>query len=1051
MPASGNYGPSRRNDFGSKCFDPREYLSAVKTNDTSSSAMASNRQVLQAMYDAAAASAASTQRGHHLYHPADGIFIDRPIHLDGSLGGYGITLRGDGNASFVGQPGGFCSDIFALGIKRAAGSDNLTIPTSDFADLFGILDTSAVSATGQKWGIRTRQNFVTSRGGLLDGGGLSATQFSGLFADWNGLTIDFCGDFSVGNQADITGATTPICGTSNPEVQGRANSFWLLLTKSGSVARFTLELAISDGTALGSARYRFTFDAATFAFHRISVQVDLGPSPDVSAWVDGTRATVTNTDGMFPANSRMRANYGSNFSVGGHGPYGGGVSGVFVAWDWWIYGFKLSNRLRYDKANSTQTAVGGGWSSINDFRRYFETDTNTSACLLLTDPPATIGGTSGDRVVTVGAGIGGSVKGNAWLVDRTRHGNFSSFAGGYSLYGMRLQCGTAQGGNAVTVGLATGNRIVDSYLLGGQCGLGSLRLCGGWKNRFTGLTLSGRRSAVDQYNMSGCSFHDLYVPAGPTRIPLYFDTCDLDARDLIFDDGGEADYFVFARGTNLRLRNLWTDIEGWAAPIWGFMRFSNLSNAAGRIDLDGIDGGLSCLGVPFLELHQEVGEGAAAPVFVSIGPNNQLSDYGPDSFVKVDGPIFYGEFVATPKMARPTWIDDQTGAGGCNLISKHWRLHGPPTEGTWGANLHKVEVRHPAKGRPRLYWCSGSGSYGRSNPPSWEAKDFFDPDTSRLAADAIGHTYLSAGAVGTRTIGSVADRFQVAVLNRLFQGTSFAAPAARYLSVHSSQATRNGPRGSTEVSTSKGYARQAVTATLDGVGGATLSAATFGPATSDWVGNWRLLGTGPADLRSVALWDVASGGSTSANLLASIDLDATRILSGGSLAFTSGQIFLAPARLSNGGFSPSFAAEVAACLLTGVTLAARPVYLALSTLTADPTGGPTEPSGGSYARVQTNNADGTPLSPNRWTTAALATTSSTGTVWGADAVTTWNAVAINFPAPTGSWGTVKSLYLMDAASGGNVIGAWNLLIARTVASGDPALGFDIGALRITRC
>jgi hypothetical protein len=1011
--------------------------------------MATNRQVLQAMYDAAGVAAGANQRGFHLYHPGEAIFVDRPLHLDKSLGGYGITLRGDGNASFVGQPGGFCSDIYALGIKRAVGIDLLTVPTTDLRDLNGILDTTAVTATGQKWGLRFAANFISSRGGLLDGGGLSATQFAGLFADWTALTIDLCGDFSVGDQTQINGATTGILGTTNPENNGRANSFWLLLTKNGTAMRFTLELAISDGTALGATRYRFVFDVATFAFHRVSIQVDLA-SPDVSVWVDGTRAAVTNTDGMFPSNSRLRANYGSNFNVGGSGPYAGGASGSWVPWDWWIYGLKFSNRLRYDKTLSTQTAVSGGWPSINDQRRYFEVDTTTAACLSLTDAPTTIAGAAGDRVVTVQGGIGGSVKGNAWLLDRTRHGNFSSFAGGYSLYGMRVQCGSPQGGSAVAIGLATGNRIVDSYLLGGQVGLGSLRTNGGWKNRFTGLTLVGRRSAVDQYNMSGCSFHDLYVPAGPTRIPLYMDQCDLDASDLVFDNGGEADYMIFGRGTNLRLRNFWTDIEGWAAPIWAYARFTNLSNAVGRIDLDGIDGGLSCLGVPFLQLHQEVGEGAAAPVFVTLGPNNQLSDYGADSVVEVDGSVFYGEFPATFKLSRPTWINRLTGSGTCHIVSRHGRLHGPPLDGYWNANLHKVEAREVAKGRPRTYWCSGTGGYGRANPPSWEAKDFYDTDPSRLAADAIGHSYLSAGATGTRTIGSIAERFQVQVLNRLFQGTAFTAPAARFLSLHSAQATKGGPRGSSEVSTAKGYARQAVTATLDGVGGATLSGTTFGPATSDWVGNWRTLGTGPADLRSVALWDVSSGGTTAANLLASIDLDATRVLSGGSLSFANGQIFLAPARLASGGFSPAFEAEVAACLLTGATLAARPVYLALSTAAADPTTGPTEPSGGSYARVQTTNADGSPLATNRWTTAAVAATSSTGTPWAADAVMTANAVAINFPAPTGSWGTPLGLYLMDAASGGNVIGAWNLLLPRVVASGGAAVGFDIGALRITR-
>ena len=111
----------------------------------------------------------------------------------------------------------------------------------------------------------------------------------------------------------------------------------------------------------------------------------------------------------------------------------------------------------------------------------------------------------------------------------------------------------------------------------------------------------------------------------------------------------------------------------------------------------------------------------------------------------------------------------------------------------------------------------------------------------------------------------------------------------------------------------------------------------------------------------------------------------------------------------------------------------KPSVLAVALYTAAPgeTGGGTEVSGGSYARVQRD-----PLDAN-WT-AASATNGLTD-----------NAAALTFPAPTANWGSVTHLAILDATSGGNFMVYGALTTPKTVNASDPAPAFGIGALSVT--
>ncbi len=93
------------------------------------------------------------------------------------------------------------------------------------------------------------------------------------------------------------------------------------------------------------------------------------------------------------------------------------------------------------------------------------------------------------------------------------------------------------------------------------------------------------------------------------------------------------------------------------------------------------------------------------------------------------------------------------------------------------------------------------------------------------------------------------------------------------------------------------------------------------------------------------------------------------------------------------------------------------IYVGLST--ADPLddgSGLAEPSGNSYARVQTSAGD--------WNTA------SGGTID--------NANDITFPEATGSWGTITHFGLFDAASGSNLLAHGTLSQSKSITTSDTA-------------
>jgi hypothetical protein len=115
-------------------------------------------------------------------------------------------------------------------------------------------------------------------------------------------------------------------------------------------------------------------------------------------------------------------------------------------------------------------------------------------------------------------------------------------------------------------------------------------------------------------------------------------------------------------------------------------------------------------------------------------------------------------------------------------------------------------------------------------------------------------------------------------------------------------------------------------------------------------------------------------------------------------------------------------------LVFGATTYTPPstLYVGLSRSSSTKGGTIVEPTGGSYARVAVPN------------TAATFPAASAGTKS--------NAGVITFPTATGNWGTIHSLFVADATSGGNVLAMADLTSPKTINSGGTAATVAAGAL-----
>lgn len=260
------------------------------------------------------------------------------------------------------------------------------------------------------------------------------------------------------------------------------------------------------------------------------------------------------------------------------------------------------------------------------------------------------------------------------------------------------------------------------------------------------------------------------------------------------------------------------------------------------------------------------------------------------------------------------------------------------------------------------------------------------------------------------------DSVENALLDLVFGGTSYSAPATYYLELHATAPSEDGTRG-TEL-TGGGYSRYAVT--NDG--------SLFGTTATNEIDNDSDINwwTPSADL-GVATHLGISNASSGGGLLAFAALTTPKTISDGTpIKFKAGELII-----RTNGWSTYLAAVLLNHMFGGSAFSpAATLYPALFITAPNfSTGsGGTEVSGGSYARPSiTNNTTNFP---------------------NASGGTKSNGTAVNYATPTASWGTTTSFGYYDASSAGNFYGGANLATSRLIQTNDE-VRFGVGALTVS--
>jgi len=115
------------------------------------------------------------------------------------------------------------------------------------------------------------------------------------------------------------------------------------------------------------------------------------------------------------------------------------------------------------------------------------------------------------------------------------------------------------------------------------------------------------------------------------------------------------------------------------------------------------------------------------------------------------------------------------------------------------------------------------------------------------------------------------------------------------------------------------------------------------------------------------------------------------------------------------------------------------LYFALLTAAPSDTGGGTEVTGGSYARV-TVAANTTNFDNTQQANTTAVSSGNTGT--------TRNSIAVTFPAPSANWGVVSHFAIYDASTTGNLLFWGALTASKTINNGDAAPSFAINAFSL---
>jgi hypothetical protein len=638
--------------------------------------------------------------------------ISKSIWVDAS----NIEIQADSWGSTVAMIGSK-QPAFIFGISRVQGG--LSPDATNRPDLFGKLDSSAVTALGQMWGLRTNGNSFVQ----FHATPLSAGAGTGLYNFWSDawsqtpvLTVEFCIEppdqqsFSV--NANILG-----CG-SYPQispftVSGDGNN-----PNTLAVMFRTSDIASDFENTV--RRFDFSTAGAT-APYKVAIQFDL-TNAVCSAFVNGLQVTFTREDnlansGPIPFTPNAGLTFVTNdcypFMIGTQGLLG--TYGVPTGVDLRVYGLRLSKTLRYQNngAGQKQIRADSPQTPLNDSWAYFGNDSSTICWLQGYDNPATAGRNvtvSHGQAVYPGNSVGLLMHSVPELV----------YCANNAIRNISLTLGGAHG-QTICVGAVYEFTIKNVKSVGGFHGVGCFNMGTDYNVYIDHCTLDGTDAGY--YGafqiMKG---HDLYFLTSGRATMRYVGSAA--TMDNIFVSGptpvAECIFKATSSDTGgvFTIRNMEVDFEGYTLSRAAIYCEAHPFAPATSLTLSDIFLGTVGASTPLIMLKDVGVEGPAfSPAWLSV---DNLQAYT-DTYLAVldvDGPLWHGEIRGVALKGPPINHRQKWGMY-TNIIIRDTKFSGPPNQYGWYNGTHVLEVRSPVDGQPTEYRCVRSGIYGTSNPPHW--------------------------------------------------------------------------------------------------------------------------------------------------------------------------------------------------------------------------------------------------------------------------------------------------------------------------------------------
>jgi hypothetical protein len=836
---------------------------------------------------------------------------------------------------------------------------------------------------------------------------------------------------------------------------------WLL---SGTGGQYFFDLALTDADGIKRTFVEYQFQQnATVGLHRIAIQFDPSAVSDddkLVVWVDKTRVAVT-VRNFSDFNSNYHALNTSNSTVDLTNLYT-----VFNRVAHWC-GSDFSVCCDGDKVGSTTSAMGGARSDYSVLLVSAHAAQKFTVGAIGSPQTKLEGGAADDSSLwwytlsnrTDETAVGWMCNTYSWAASNTDLDiNLMCYGKGWSPCWGYLHPLAAGDAIAQTISRPAFRgfsfRGTDNFQ--NSCGL----LLGA----YVWLVMDDLRHVEGGYASIGSIRNRVCYMArmDNLRLAKMIHLSDTSATAINWTFGYAKNCCILLTGSELMLTNFYgLDFDAWATGIIrchaGSSLGAGLTLRTGNFNIEGV--GITTPSGPAIYMQKaynhpnnklvvedvSFGEGACQGIYLddtmpsSVTPvridvkrtsfgngNTLLSVVGKEHFgtIEVDQYVYLNDVNAfSPSIGAGVSIAQTPGVKTIDRSS-----YGIPPCGAFVAGMHEVEVRNPPAGGVAVWRVAESGIEGSGAPPTWVPLRMADSAGSQLALSASMRPSLYAECVIPWPVGGDTS-LEITSLSRNFAKQTLAT-------------LLNGAAAQNRTNTSLRWGAAYVSHLYSGTVAGTFFSADSILNSSFWNAATNRAKTNTASFsitgNNAPAWEVAVRRRWSFALQLGADTGTAAIVGRtnriepadwrgmtGTYSVGAGQLAL---RMSDrpGGWTTYAANKILDYVGGGTISLPANFYVGLSTTAMSLGDSPVEPCD----RVAV------PRTSEFWSE-----TGDSGYVWS-------NAEPITFETPATDWDVIRSVFIADALTGGNVLAVLPLNRVLRVFAGDSAPSFAPGALQI---